>query len=108
MPVPFDQHLSFVKEKIASSLSLLSSVDQSAQSMIYYNSNQIARMQIKKNQLKIKKPAAQSILMSIQSVAYPFEVQIQRKGINVYVLKRLSHTVSMDFNLYELVLFNIF
>jgi len=67
-------------------------------------------MQIKKNQLKIVSFGSHNIIRSVKSVAWPFEMQIKKQRINVYVLHKIPKEANLllDWKLYELVFYNIF
>ena len=61
--------------------------------MWYYNTNQIKRMKLKKNQLRIEKTSLISIQGSIWNVLWPFEHQIYKRKINVWLIKNFPTDV---------------
>ena len=77
--------------------------------MWYYNTNLISRMKIKKNQLTVKINGSNSIEDSIRNVLWPFEHFIFKRRINIYLAVKMetNQVIYADWNLYELVLFNI-
>ena len=77
--------------------------------MQYYNCNQIQKMKIRKNEFKNKPTTAKNIEEHIQKVLYPFEVNAVSRGIRILITKRSNFTfkVIADWNMYQLILFNI-
>ena len=77
--------------------------------MWYYNTNLISRMKIKKNQLKNSPVASSNLEEPLRKVLWAFEHFISRMRINVYLGLNIEANlqVSLDWNLYELILFNI-
>ena len=77
--------------------------------MWYYNTNIISRMKIKKNQLNNTPVTSSNFEEPLRNVLWPFEHFIFRMRINIflglYIDKNLQ--VNLDWNLYELILFNI-
>ena len=66
-------------------------------------------MQIKKKQMNINLTESQDVLVIVKNAIWPFEMQIDKKEINVYLVQRIDHnfTLISDWNRYELILFNI-
>jgi len=78
--------------------------------MWYYTTCQIQRMKLKQNKLKINRKPQFDIIKHILKVLWPFELQIQRRKINVTIYKKSNLnglSVLTDWKLYELILFNI-
>lgn len=85
------------------------SIEQSAKSIWYYNTNQIQRMKIKKNQLKVEAKPNSNIICTLWNVIWPFEHYIFRRRINIFLITNLwpGYEMVSDWGLYELVLYNI-
>jgi len=92
-----------------SNLEMISHVHQCAQGIWYYNSGQLCRMMIKTKTIKLIITATNDLREKVNKVLYPFELQLQSKHINVYLLIRKSTSVniSTDWKRFEIILFNI-
>lgn len=66
-------------------------------------------MKISKNELIIQDKPCVEIETQISNVIWPFEFQIYKKRINVYIFKQqmFDFTMYSDWFLYEHILFNI-
>ena len=66
-------------------------------------------MKIKKNQLRIAPMPLSQFEEPIRNVLWPFEHFIFKMKINIYLAFRVERNlqISVDWNLYELILFNI-
>ena len=62
------------------------SIEQSAKSIWYYNTNQIQRMKIIKNQLEVNPSANKDMISCIWNVMWPFEHFIFKRRVNVYLI----------------------
>ena len=88
----------------------ITSIEQSSKAMYYYNINQIKRMKLKKNQLEVRESCLESISNKIHNILWPFENTIFNRRINVWIVKNLpdEKLIFADWNMYEIILFNIF
>jgi signal transduction histidine kinase len=87
----------------------LTSIEQAAKLIWYYNTNNIKRMKVKKNQLDIEPTPIHQIDDIIFNVLWPFEHFIFKRRHNVHLIKGITQKMKMfaDWRLYELVLFNL-
>jgi len=85
-------------------------IEESAKQMFFYNTNQIYRMHISKNELKIVKTSCFNINIEIQKIIKAFLQQITADHINVYLIKKknIMYTeIISDWMIYKLILYNI-
>ena len=66
-------------------MQMLLSIEQSAKLMWYYNTCNINRMKIKKNELALNNQPVKSLVETIQDVLWPFEMLIVRRRHNVHL-----------------------
>lgn len=66
-------------------------------------------MQFSKNQISFKESPCTEIETKLSNVLWPFEYQIYKRKINVYIFKKqkFDFTMISDWGMYELILFNI-
>lgn len=90
-------------------MQMLLSIEQSAKLMWYYNTCNINRMKIKKNELVPENQPTQSLNQTIQDVLWPFEMLIVRRRHNVHLMLQIEPDVKLvsDWSLYQLILFNL-
>ena len=90
-------------------LKLSKAVKQSATCLWYFTQNQIQKMKIRKGDFKKVERPTFSILDRIKNVLNPFEVQIVKNEITVLtnIDNPKGASVIADFDMFELILFNI-
>ena len=90
-------------------MQMLLSIEQSAKLMWYYNTCNINRMKIKKNELVLENQPTHSLYQTIQDVLWPFEMLIVRRRHNVHLMLQIEPSVKLvtDWSLYQLILFNL-
>jgi hypothetical protein len=87
------------------------SIEQSTKGIWYYNTNQIQRMKIIKNQMEINPYPNKDMIATIWNVIWPFEHFIFKRKVNFYLIQEFkfpknTHMVS-DWKQYESALFNV-
>ena len=92
-----------------SMMQMLLSIEQSAKLMWFYNTCNINRMKIKKNELILDNQPIKSLVTTIQDVMWPFEMLIVRRRHNVHLRMQIESGINMiaDWGLYQLILFNL-
>ena len=81
----------------------------SAKLLYFYNSNQIEKMKIKKEQNEIKQVFEDSPENIIKEVLQPFQSQMETRSQTVQIIRdyRLNMSVRTDWRLYQLIIFNL-
>lgn len=109
--IEVQQLAKIIHKSVPAKMSLLQiiSIEQSAKLMWYYNTNLISRMKIKKKQLMTNATLSSNFEETIRNVLWPFEHFIFKMKIKIYIGLKIDKNLSvhLDWNLYELILFNI-
>ena len=84
-------------------------IEQASQNMWYFGTNQITRLKVIKDEVRIKKREIKSLLEILMKVIWPQEYFVLTRRINIFFVEVLHKDFSIiaDQEVYELILYNL-